>query len=82
MWHTCAEGVLLGLGLAVMLGPAFFSLVQTSLRNGFTPYRTFTTKKVITIRRIIMSKHIHACDKMDSQVVFVLFKKLLTILKK
>lgn len=35
MWHTCAEGVLLGLGLAIMLGPAFFSLVQTSLRNGF-----------------------------------------------
>lgn len=35
MWHTCVEGVLLGLGLAVMLGPAFFSLVQTSLRNGF-----------------------------------------------
>lgn len=35
MWHTCVEGVLLGLGLAVMLGPAFFSLVQTSLRHGF-----------------------------------------------
>ncbi|MDE5743232.1 MAG: LysE family translocator [Bacteroidales bacterium] len=35
MWHTCVEGFLLGLGLAVMLGPAFFSLVQTSLRNGF-----------------------------------------------
>ncbi len=36
MWHTCVEGVLLGLGLAVMLGPAFFSLVQTSLRHGFS----------------------------------------------
>lgn len=35
MWHTCIEGILLGFGLAIMIGPAFFSLVQTSLRRGF-----------------------------------------------
>lgn len=36
MWYSCIEGVALGLGLAIMFGPAFFSLVQTSLKNGFS----------------------------------------------
>lgn len=33
--RVCIEGVLLGLGLAVLIGPAFFSLLQTSIERGF-----------------------------------------------
>lgn len=33
--QICLEGILLGLGLAIMFGPAFFSLLQTSIERGF-----------------------------------------------
>jgi threonine/homoserine/homoserine lactone efflux protein len=35
MIHTIIKGTLLGLTLAVLIGPAFFSLVQTSIHRGF-----------------------------------------------
>jgi threonine/homoserine/homoserine lactone efflux protein len=35
MLHTILKGTLLGLTLAGLLGPAFFSLVQTSIHRGF-----------------------------------------------
>ena len=35
MLHTIIKGSLLGLTLAGLLGPAFFSLVQTSIHKGF-----------------------------------------------
>ena len=35
MLQTILKGILLGLTLAVLLGPAFFSLVQTSIHRGF-----------------------------------------------
>lgn len=35
MLHTILKGTLLGLTLAGLLGPAFFSLVQTSIHKGF-----------------------------------------------
>jgi len=35
MIHTLLKGTLLGLTLAVLIGPAFFSLVQTSIHRGF-----------------------------------------------
>lgn len=35
MFHTIIKGTLLGLTLAVLIGPAFFSLVQTSIQRGF-----------------------------------------------
>ncbi|MEG1910326.1 MAG: LysE family translocator [Bacteroidales bacterium] len=33
--RICLEGIVLGLGLAIMLGPAFFALLQTSIERGF-----------------------------------------------
>lgn len=35
MIQTIVSGIVLGLGLAIMLGPAFFSLIQTSIDRGF-----------------------------------------------
>ena len=35
MFQTILKGILLGLTLAGLLGPAFFSLVQTSIHRGF-----------------------------------------------
>jgi len=35
MLQTILKGIILGLTLAVLLGPAFFSLVQTSIHRGF-----------------------------------------------
>ncbi len=35
MLQTILKGILLGLTLAVLIGPAFFSLVQTSIHRGF-----------------------------------------------
>ncbi len=35
MLQTILKGILLGLTLAVLFGPAFFSLVQTSIHRGF-----------------------------------------------
>lgn len=35
--HVLFEGVLLGLALAVLVGPAFFALIQTSIHRGFVP---------------------------------------------
>ncbi len=35
MWHVIIQGVSVGLGLAFLIGPAFFSLFQTSLEKGF-----------------------------------------------
>lgn len=35
MFNTILKGTLLGLTLAVLIGPAFFSLVQTSIHRGF-----------------------------------------------
>ena len=35
MLHVLIQGVLVGLTIAIMLGPAFFSLIQTSIHRGF-----------------------------------------------
>jgi threonine/homoserine/homoserine lactone efflux protein len=35
MLQTLAQGVILGFTVAVMLGPAFFTLIQTSIHRGF-----------------------------------------------
>ncbi len=34
-FHTITQGILFGLALALMAGPAFFSLIQTSISHGF-----------------------------------------------
>ncbi|MEG1498319.1 MAG: LysE family transporter [Bacteroidales bacterium] len=41
MWKACLEGIVLGLGLALLFGPAFFCLLQTSLERGFYPAMRF-----------------------------------------
>jgi threonine/homoserine/homoserine lactone efflux protein len=35
MFHIITQGILFGLTLALMVGPAFFSLLQTSISEGF-----------------------------------------------
>ncbi|MDR2556893.1 MAG: LysE family translocator [Bacteroidales bacterium] len=35
MWHVIIQGVSVGFGLALLIGPSFFSLFQTSLEKGF-----------------------------------------------
>ena len=35
IWHTIIEGFVAGLTLSMMFGPAFFTLLQTSLERGF-----------------------------------------------
>lgn len=35
IWHTVAEAFLAGMTLSFMFGPAFFTLLQTSLEKGF-----------------------------------------------
>ena len=35
MLHLLFEGFVLGLTLAILIGPAFFALVQTSIHRGF-----------------------------------------------
>lgn len=35
--HELFEGIILGLTLAALVGPAFFSLIQTSIHRGFVP---------------------------------------------
>jgi threonine/homoserine/homoserine lactone efflux protein len=35
MLHTFLQGVLVGMTIAIMLGPAFFTLIQTSIHRGF-----------------------------------------------
>ena len=37
VWHTIIEGFVAGLTLRLMFGPAFFTLIQTSLERGFRP---------------------------------------------
>ena len=37
VWHTIIEGFVAGLTLSLMFGPAFFTLIQTSLERGFRP---------------------------------------------
>ncbi|MDO5760805.1 MAG: LysE family transporter, partial [Bacteroidota bacterium] len=35
LFHICTQGILFGLTLSLMIGPAFFSLLQTSISKGF-----------------------------------------------
>jgi threonine/homoserine/homoserine lactone efflux protein len=35
MLHTFLQGILVGMTIAIMLGPAFFTLIQTSIHRGF-----------------------------------------------
>lgn len=37
MMHSFLEGTLLGLTLSVLVGPALFALIQTSIHRGFVP---------------------------------------------
>ncbi|MDR1974986.1 MAG: LysE family translocator [Bacteroidales bacterium] len=37
MWQVVIQGVSVGLGLALLIGPSFFALFQTSLERGFIP---------------------------------------------
>ena len=37
MLHPFFEGIIIGLTLAVMLGPAVFALIQTSIHRGTKP---------------------------------------------
>lgn len=35
MFHPLLEGIVIGFTIAILTGPAFFSLIQTSIHRGF-----------------------------------------------
>ncbi|GHV34456.1 hypothetical protein FACS1894178_2000 [Bacteroidia bacterium] len=66
MLSTIFSGVLLGLGLAVLIGPAFFNLLQTSINKGFTA-------------AIILSLGVFFCDAFVVTLIFLGAKSILDI---
>ncbi|MDR2512174.1 MAG: LysE family translocator [Bacteroidales bacterium] len=66
MLSTIFSGVLLGLGLAVLIGPAFFNLLQTSINKGFKA-------------AIILSLGVFFCDVFVVTLIFLGAKSILDI---
>ncbi|TND09390.1 MAG: threonine efflux protein [Bacteroidetes bacterium] len=48
IWRALKDGILLGLPLAISIGPAFFALLQTSIRYGFNTAAALATGIIIS----------------------------------
>lgn len=48
IWRALKDGILLGLPLAISIGPAFFALLQTSIRYGFNTAAALATGVIIS----------------------------------
>lgn len=58
--HAIAEGVGLGITLAILTGPAFFALLQTSIRNGYKSGIAFAVGVLISDSTLILLSYLGA----------------------
>lgn len=58
--NAIAEGIILGITLAILTGPAFFALLQTSIRNGFRSGIAFSIGVFISDTTLILLSYLGA----------------------
>lgn len=58
--RAIAEGIILGITLAILTGPAFFALLQTSIRNGYKSGIAFAVGVLVSDTSLILLSYLGA----------------------
>ena len=71
--HTIFEGILLGLTLAILVGPAFFAIIQISMQRGFWPAAIFAIGIFLSDLTIVILSYLGAIQILANEENYFYF---------